>query len=90
MLFSLSPKLPRVDIGSLCSASDLLHKDYLVQRENETSNFLLAWPENYFVRKSLSQKWIALIHSTLKGRCHAIWQLYEKLDGVFASTGLQN
>ena len=25
-------------------------------------------------------------HVKLKGHCHAIWQLYKKLEGVFAST----
>ena len=28
--------------------------------------------------------------SHLKGHCHAIWQLYKKLEGVFASTEFQN
>ena len=31
--------------------------------------------------------WHAL---TLKGHCHAIWQLYKKLEGVFASIEFQN
>ena len=26
----------------------------------------------------------------LKGQCHAIWQLYKILEGVFASTEFQN
>ena len=26
----------------------------------------------------------------LKGHCHAIWQLYKNLEGVFASTEFQN
>ena len=26
----------------------------------------------------------------LKGHCHAIWQLYKKLEGVFASIEFQN
>ena len=29
------------------------------------------------------------ISSFLKGQCHAIWQLYKKLEGVFASIELQ-
>ena len=28
--------------------------------------------------------------STLKGHCHAIWQLYKKLGGVYASIEFQN
>ena len=27
---------------------------------------------------------------TLKRHCHAIWQLYKKLEGVFASIEIQN
>ena len=27
---------------------------------------------------------------SLKGHCRTIWQLYEKLEGVFASTEFQN
>ena len=27
---------------------------------------------------------------SLKGHCHAIWQLYKKLEGVFASIEFQN
>ena len=27
---------------------------------------------------------------SLKGHCHAIWQLYKKLEGVFASIEVQN
>ena len=43
--------------------------------------------------------WVApslqLAHETdkfpeLKGHCHAIWQLYKKLEGVFASVEFQN
>ena len=26
----------------------------------------------------------------LKGHCHAIWQLYKKLEGVFASIEIQS
>ena len=26
---------------------------------------------------------------SLKGHCHAIWQLYKKLEGIFASTEFQ-
>ena len=26
----------------------------------------------------------------LKGHCHALWQLYKKLEGVFASVEFQN
>ena len=28
--------------------------------------------------------------TNFKGHCHAIWQLYEELEGVFASTEFQN
>ena len=31
-----------------------------------------------------------VFNKLLKGHCHAIWQLCEKLEGVFASTELQN
>ena len=30
------------------------------------------------------------ICASLKGHCHAIWQLYKKLEGVFASIESQN
>ena len=33
---------------------------------------------------------IKKMHSELKGHCHAIWQLYKKLEGVFASIEFQN
>ena len=30
------------------------------------------------------------INSSIKGHCHAIWQLYKKLKGVFTSSEFQN
>ena len=32
----------------------------------------------------------SISYGWLKAHCHAIWQLYEKLGGVFASTEFQN
>ena len=31
-----------------------------------------------------------LARDTLKGHCHAIWQLYKRLEGAFASIEFQN
>ena len=33
---------------------------------------------------------ISKIGEYLKGHCHAIWQLYKKLEGVFTSIEFQN
>ena len=37
-----------------------------------------------------TNKSYADVGNILKGHCHAIWQLCKKLEGVFASIGLQN
>ena len=34
--------------------------------------------------------WLCCYLKLLKGHCHAIWQLYKKLEGVFASIEFQN
>ena len=43
---------------------------------------------------SISEELLVLLEmmggSLLKGQCHAIWQLYKKLEGVFASIEFQN
>ena len=43
-------------------------------------------------RENLSRKFSnpSQSFSVLKGHCHAIWQLYKKLEGVFASIEFQN
>ena len=33
---------------------------------------------------------LMLEHKPLKAHCHSIWQLYKKLEGVFASIEFQN
>ena len=44
-----------------------------------------------FWKQSSLQFWLTLGYPVgLKGHCHAIWQLYKKLEGVFASIEFQN
>ena len=38
---------------------------------------------------SLSPLFVKIRKKILKGHCHAIWQFYKKLEGVFASIEFQ-
>ena len=50
------------------------YRHVIISRAVDESNYTSGWMVSY----------------VLKGHCHAIWQLYKKLDGVFASIEFQN
>ena len=73
-------KIKTSEIKSLIVQLSLCEFDCQIQ-SNSIHGFSLMW-----------FKWVQLTipGQTLKGHCHAIWQLDKKLEGVFASIEFQN
>ena len=81
--------------GFVPSGSEISRFWYIKTRGRKIAvEYIFCYTYQY-IEEILSSKFKKICHihlnvPLLKGHCHAIWQPYKKLEGVFASIEIQN